>query len=477
MNKDYLNILKPLSVFGGAQMLRLVLSLGRIKLLAWCLGAAGYGLTALYSQTLSFFVLLFGWGMTDSIVKLLGRYTSDISTLGLRACVSVYRKLLWLCAGGGAVVVFLCSGVLFRAAPAAEGSPHAFRWLAPVVLFSVLSTGNHALLTGLKQTRLVALNMVLGSAAMLLVMAPMLWVYRWDGIVGALVVSAGAEWLVSWGCLRKSGLPSASLSWRQIYMYARRLFVLGLPMLSVPLLGSLFTTLFYQLMARWGSTSLLGVYAASMVLLTQGTSVFFVGMYTDLYPRLSSLVARRSPLSSFIARQQQVVVSLFPPFLCVVMAVLPWLIPFVTGSDFGASVPVVRVLCVGMLLKGLAYPLGYVAFAKADKRVVWWVEGVYGSVATFVLSVAGFWCGGLLGVSVAFVLDFILYYLLLLLLSRRRYYIRFPGKALRWQTLSFGGMLLLLCLSFVLSSHVYAVVALLGAALFALAGSRRLFGT
>src|SRR2546430_252001 len=73
---------------------------------------------------------------------------------------------------------------------------------------------------------------------------------------------------------------------------------------------------------------------------------------------------------------------------------------FYTG-DFAPAVEVLRWFCVGMLLKVVNWPMGYIILARGERALFFWTE-----VLTNVLYVTLVWAGigilGLRGVGVAF---------------------------------------------------------------------------
>ena len=64
-----------------------------------------------------------------------------------------------------------------------------------------------------------------------------------------------------------------------------------------------------------------------------------------------------------------------------------------------------RWMGLGITLRALLMPMGYITFAKNNKKVFFALEGVFGNLLTLILSCLGFYFFGLIGLGYAFVAD------------------------------------------------------------------------
>ena len=69
MENQYRSILKATSIFGGTQVLQILVGLLRSKLVAVLIGTTGMGLNSMYMSSLTMFITIFGLGMNMSVVK------------------------------------------------------------------------------------------------------------------------------------------------------------------------------------------------------------------------------------------------------------------------------------------------------------------------------------------------------------------------------------------------------------------------
>ena len=74
-----------------------------------------------------------------------------------------------------------------------------------------------------------------------------------------------------------------------------------------------------------------------------------------------------------------------------------------------------------MMLRAASYALGYITFAKGDKRVYFLLEGVYANLVNLALSVLFYYLWGLTGMAWSFVVNYVLYYVVVSVVVRNRY--------------------------------------------------------
>lgn len=76
---------------------------------------------------------------------------------------------------------------------------------------------------------------------------------------------------------------------------------------------------------------------------------------------------------------------------------------------------------VWYFFKALSYPIGYIAFAKGDKRIFFWLEGIVSNLIMLITNVIGYRLFGLQGLGGSFLLSYILYVVIITSVARWRY--------------------------------------------------------
>lgn len=66
---QYRSILKATSIFGGTQVLSMLVTIIRSKFVAILIGSAGMGLSSMYMSSLTMIITIFGLGIGTSVVR------------------------------------------------------------------------------------------------------------------------------------------------------------------------------------------------------------------------------------------------------------------------------------------------------------------------------------------------------------------------------------------------------------------------
>ena len=103
-NNSYSHILKYTSLFGGVQMLNILIGLVRNKLVAVLLGPAGMGLVALFSSTIKLVVDSTNFGLHISAVRNIFMAFDNGDEKWLRHEIEVFRHWILITALFGLVV-------------------------------------------------------------------------------------------------------------------------------------------------------------------------------------------------------------------------------------------------------------------------------------------------------------------------------------------------------------------------------------
>ena len=141
-------------------------------------------------------------------------------------------------------------------------------------------------------------------------------------------------------------------------------------------------------------------------------------------------------MRSVIDRQLELVAIVATPLSLLLVATAPIVIRILLTSQFLPVTPLMRWLGISILLKAIAYPLGYIAFAKDNRRLFFLLEGVVCNILYLGLSLLFYRFFGLMGLGYAAVLENGLCIILYLAVNYRTYgYL--PSRA-AWREIAVG---------------------------------------
>ncbi len=94
----------------------------------------------------------------------------------------------------------------------------------------------------------------------------------------------------------------------------------------------------------------------------------FAAMSLDYFPRLAAVAADNDRMNETVNRQSEIMALVLGPISIAVILTAPVLIKLLLTESFYPVLGLMRWMGLGVLLKGLQFPMGYIAFAKNNKN-------------------------------------------------------------------------------------------------------------
>lgn len=383
---SYRSIMRGMSAFGSVQVLQIVINVVRGKFVALLLGPEGMGISQLLVSSTNTLKQVASCGLPLSIVREVAAArgaddSTEPTTLDVATVVSVARRVVRYTALGAMLLCIVCSGLLSRITFDNNMYTWSFAALSVMMLFSVLSDGEMSLLQGLHEVKRLSKASLVGALVGLVAGVPLYWVFGYGGIVPAMIILAVATWAFYRYNMRRAlpaGTTTVSVPHSLQWAIARRMLSLGVVLMA----GTVLTTLVGYLVNMWvralGSVGDVGLFQAANTIAGQYVAVVFTAMSLDYFPRLSAAISDNARMTVIVNRQFDLVGLVIAPLAIALMLTAPLLIRVLTSEEFMAVVPLVRWMALGLFLRAMAYPLGYISFAKGDKKLYFCLEGVFG---------------------------------------------------------------------------------------------------
>lgn len=445
---SFRNILKGTSIFGGVQVFNILISAIRLKFVAVILGPAGMGVAGLYntaSLTIQQFASL---GLNLSVVKEIGHSKDDERHLS--DVLSAIRPLILISAVLGALICLLFPGLLSSITFGDYTHSPGFLMLAAAVFFSILGGSLMSVLQGLHAIRPLSKASLIGSIVGLIVGVPLYWIFGTDGIVPAMVVlalSTCSWYLIS---LRKALHVSASRWNREVHLpMLKRILTMGIILMSNDMMRNLVNYLINIYVRSHGGMEEVGFFQSCNTMTSQYSAVVFSAMAMDYLPRLSATSGDNKKMCEVVNRQMEVVGILIGPIACAVIFLAPWVIQILQSSKFLMAVPLLRLLALAVVVRALMYPLGYIVFAKDNRKLFFWMESIGANLLTLCLTCGGYTLFGLNGLGYAAITDCSICLCVYILVNRHLYGYQFSSRArlITLLALASGLAMTMICLS------------------------------
>jgi len=210
----YGQILKSSALIGASSVFNVGVGIVRTKIMAVLLGPAGYGLIGLYSSIISLAQNIACMGIDNSGVRQIAAAvgSGDIRVIGRTAIVLRRASVALGMLGGLLLLVF--SAPISRLTFDSDERTFAVALLSLAVLFRVVSEGQRALIRGLRRISELVRSRMTGEFLGAVASVVLIYFWREQGIVPALIAIEAMALLLSWRFSRKawSEMPSLSAS-------------------------------------------------------------------------------------------------------------------------------------------------------------------------------------------------------------------------------------------------------------------------
>ena len=432
---SFRNILKGTSIFGGVQVFNILISAIRLKFVAVILGPAGMGVAGLYntaSLTIQQFASL---GLNLSVVKEIGQSKEDDRRLS--DVLSAIRPLIIISAMLGALICLLFPRLLSSITFGDYTHTPGFLLLAAAVFFSIAGGSLMSVLQGLHAIKPLSKATLIGSIVGLIVGVPLYWLFGTDGIVPAMVVLALSTCTWYFISLRKTLHVSASRWNPELHLpMLKKILTMGLVLMSNDIMRNLVNFLINIYVRSHGGMEEVGFFQSCNTMTSQYSAVVFTAMAMDYLPRLSAISGDNKRMCEVVNRQMEVVGLLIGPIACAVIFLAPWVIQILQSSKFLMAVPLLRLLALAVVVRALMYPLGYIVFAKDNRKLFFWMESIGANLLTLCLTCGGYTLFGLNGLGYAAITDCSICLCVYIIVNRKLYSFRMPVTSFKIMTFS-----------------------------------------
>jgi len=440
-------LIKSMLIIGSAQVVNILISIIRMKVLAVLLGPSGVGLLSIYNSLLGMVQQTAGLGMGSSGVREIASSRGDEATLSRVRRVLFAAHLLQGALAMLAVWLLRESIAIWLFGDAVRASEVGLIGIA--ILLSLLASAQTALLQGLRKIGDLGRVTVIGAFVGTLAGLAAVWLQGESGLIWFILVQPLAAVLIALHYTRRLPKPTAArLTLVETWEVWKPMAKLG----AAFMLGGLATAA-TLLLVRGRISQELGLDAAGHFAAAWGITMTYVGfllsaMGADYYPRLAEIIHVKVAAVRLMNDQAQLGLAIGGPVLLLLIGLAPWIITLLYSDEFGPAVTLLQWQTVGNVFKIASWALGFSIVASARSKMFLLVQVNFNILFLLMLwpTLASF---GIIAAGPAFTIAYILHFALLYLIVRRIF-------QFRWQRLSLA----------LLTIHACLAIALLGATQF-----------
>lgn len=413
--------MKAMGLFGGVQVMGILCSIIRTKLVAMWIGPVGIGLFGLFNNALEMISTGTNLGIRSSSVKDISQ-TMVMSDHGLvaRMVAVVRRWSLWLGLAGALLTLSLApllSQVTFGDTTHIWG----FVALSAAVLLQALTNGEYAVLQGTARLKRLASVTLWGTIVGLAVSIPMFYLLRERSILPSIIAYAAALAAFAW-LFRNRDYPPVDVSRREAFDMGKGFVKLGIYMT----LGNFATILASYAFNAWlnvnAGTEQVGFYQAGYTLINKYTGLILTALGMEYYPRLAKVADSRIRLRAFVSQEINVAIAVMAPVVALFILLREVIVWLLYTPEFNVILTFVSWGMIGTVLRTLSWCLAFTILAKGDGKTYLWTEAA-SAIINLVLNILFYRMWGLIGLGIAFLVSYVLYTLIIAIVYFRIYHL------------------------------------------------------
>ena len=438
--QEYRSVAKGTALMGGVQVFNILINVIKGKLVAMFLGPAGMGVVSLLTSSTNVVQQFSCLGLNLAIVK---EIAGAESTEKRNLIIVIVRKLLILTALLGAFLTVVLSPWLSDWSFGDKSYIVHFIFLGVMVFLMTVSNGEASILQGAHTIKRLAYSSLVGSSVGLLVGVPLYYFYGQDGIVPAMIALSLATFIFyRYHSGKEFGKINVKVSLKEQSPLVKSMIAFGFISMISSLLGT-FANYGVNAFVRYqGALHDVGLFQAANSITNQYVGLVFAAMSVDYFPRLAAVSNDTEKVNKAVNLQAEIVLLVVAPIVMLMILVAPLIIRILLTDEFLLLGPVVRVMALGIFLKAISFPMGYISFAKGDKKTFFWMEGVWGNLLTLTFNIGFYYFWGLIGLGISMIGIYTVFMIIYLVVTNKLYHYRLD-KTVLFLVLLLGAMLAL----------------------------------
>ncbi|OLY93386.1 Peptidoglycan biosynthesis protein MviN/MurJ, putative lipid II flippase [Cnuella takakiae] len=469
----YKELFKTSSILGVVQVLGLLSSVIRAKVISLLFGASGLGVFTILQSTQQLILNISGFGLPVSGVKEIAAAREENESGRLSSLLQSIKGLNIVLASIATLCCVLLSGVLDRTLLNGTANYRVFLYLAGSIFFTQLYNSLYSIHQGLRSLKVIAYAGLISNLVGITVALPIFFFAGPDSISISFLVLAFTSFFSIHLLGRKRLIDktiAAKLPWVQTLRASLPMLKLGFVLNLASLIGQVVAYCIRLYITKEGSLSELGYYSAVYSITYSYTGLFFTVLATDFFPRIASKVNNPNGLRDDVNRQIEFTLLILLPMMCVFSGLHETVIRLLYAEDFLVLKRMIVIAGFSNILRSVSWALAYLLIAKGSSRF-YFVNELIAGIYTVIINILCYHWLGLEGLAIALVLANAVYAVQMYIIVNRLVTFRLSklnGMLLLAAVITYGFMYLLHFTFAVAGSFVWIWVFIAAAIAFSL---------
>lgn len=402
MSNSYTQIFKSTVLIGGTQVFNVLIGVIRTKVLAVLLGPSGVGLAGMFSTSSGLIGTLTGFGIGNAGVRQIAEAAGTGDQGRISRTVRVLRKTSIVSGVLGMMLMLIFSKAIGFATFGSDAYNTGLALMSLTLLFGSISAGQGALLQGMRRLRDLASCQIAGALFGTVASIILVFFLRDKGVAPFLVAIAAFGVLTSWWYARKIKVEPVRMKMSEMSSEVKGLLGMGMAFMSSGLLASAVAYITRVLMQRELGMDSVGFYTAAWTISSLYVGTILNAMGADFYPRLTAVAQDNAVVNRLVNEQTEMGLIIAVPGVLATLTLAPWVLKIFYSEAFMPAVEVIRWQIVGIALRIVSWPMGFIMLAKGMSKLFISTDIIYSVLNIgFLVGCMKIW--GLEGAGIAFI--------------------------------------------------------------------------
>lgn len=449
---NYYAALKATTLFGGIQVVQILVQLIRSKFLAVLIGPYGIGYLGLINNSLSLLEAFTGLGIATSAIKPISNaHTNNPVELG--KIVWTVRRLILVTGLFGCICTALLSPLLSIWTFGDTTKTMVFLLVSISILFNQAYSGNISLLKGVRANKGIASVVLVGNILSLILTIPLYYLLGISGIVPGIILISLVNFCLSSWQVKRQDIPTRNAESGLFSRDARQIIFMGImiSLSSVMTLGSSYLLRIYINLEDGLST--VGLYNSGFALITTYVGLVFTAMSLDYFPRIAAVSDNNLIMYQIVNQQAEIAILILGPIICTFILLLNTVVVLLYSTAFLPVVPMLFWAAIGVLLRGVTWSIGYIFLAKSDNKVFFLSE-LLSNFYFLILSILGYKFLKLEGLGIAYLVGYTISLVQVYAIAKVRYSYSIDKRVVKVVIMHFLFVLVLMAVVYLMSGLV-----------------------
>lgn len=415
-NRLSAGILKAMSIFGGVQVITILCSIVRTKLVALWIGAAGVGMFALYNSTIDMIGAFTRMGLRNSAIK-------DIASAKasrLQVISTVVRRWSWMLGMSGALLTMIMSPWLSQWTFGDDNHVTGFVILSVAILLHSITDGELAILQGTSTLGRLAKASMWGVVAGVAITVPMFYFWGIDSIVPSILTYSVMTAVMTMVYRKRGENPKPTVTFKETLSTGRGFVILGFYMMLSSFVCLLVFYVFVAYLNHCADTETVGYYQAGYTLVNKYVGLVFTAIAMEYFPRLSRVNSSDMRTGVFVSHEIMIALCVLLPVISVFIGGSELIIRLFYTEEFVVIIPFVTWAILGTVFRAVSWSMAFVMLARGDGKTFLFTESV-SAITSLTLNVVAYNLWGLNGLGYAYLGWYVVYAIVVWGVYRFRY--------------------------------------------------------